>query len=36
MPAIPSINLDGPLDLLLLETIVAQGMAAQAIADSSS
>ncbi len=35
MPAIPSINLDGPLDLLLLEAVVAQGMAAQAIADSS-
>lgn len=36
MPAIASINLDGPLDLLLLEAVVAKGLAAGALADSSA
>ncbi len=34
MPAISSINLDGPLDLLLLEAVVAKGMAGEALSDS--
>ncbi len=34
MPAIPSINLDGPLDLLLLEAAVAKQLAVTALADS--
>lgn len=34
MTALSSINLDGPLDLLLLEAVIAKGLAAQAIADS--
>lgn len=36
MPAIASINLDGPLDLLLLEAAVAKGLAVEALADSSA
>ncbi len=36
MSVIPSINLDGPLDLLLLEAVVAKGLAAGALADSGA
>jgi CMP-N,N'-diacetyllegionaminic acid synthase len=36
MPAISSINLDGPLDLLLLEAIIEKGLAVQALIDSSA
>lgn len=36
MSAIASINLDGPLDLLLLEAVVAHGLAVEAIADSGT
>jgi CMP-N,N'-diacetyllegionaminic acid synthase len=34
MQAIPSINLDNPLDLVLLEAVVAKGLATGALADS--
>ena len=34
MPAIQSINLDSPLDLLLLEAVIERGLAAQALSDS--
>jgi CMP-N-acetylneuraminic acid synthetase len=35
MPALSSINLDGPLDMLLLETVVGRGLASEALIDSS-
>lgn len=34
MPAIASINLDGPLDLMLLEAVVSKGLAGDALRDS--
>lgn len=34
MPSIASINLDGPLDLLLLEAVVGKGLAIDALKDS--
>jgi CMP-N,N'-diacetyllegionaminic acid synthase len=34
MPSVASINLDGPLDLLLLEAVVSKGLASVALKDS--